>query len=473
MKKINFYLFILLLQFSQNVFSQIGSQFNKGFDEGYKETLRDAGIIGSYPEHADSRMCESKNTYINDKKANEKIYADGYRCGVSQASKAIVKINNSLSNREKQYDNTSIKDIQNNIDALERKIRNGLPTQQVAAVNSQIQALEQEKSNLMKSTKTANDSKKKQQEEYSEIQQSNLDENKRIQTNNYNQEVLMQLKQNQIESQNNYNQEISNTLNSLSRSMQALAYRNIKNELDRRRNVANNFVSYHSDKISKLTNLYNQVPKNNFSKNLNGLYSAHLFNSRKYSFVNNQELVTETGCLVNVENNVIKNIYLYGKEKFELNYPQENPENSMISNGIVKYSNYETLETVTLLILEPYMSKTQKKYSLIKDGVGFLTIWTDNKKEEGKILYVQELDAKGNIVREISTPLTYAKNEALIDSNKTIKLPMNSGNNFLFFGEVTQTPYGRFPLYPKMSTKDGKALDDGEERIIEIKKYRE
>jgi hypothetical protein len=473
MKKINFYLLVLFVQFSQICFSQIGSPFEKGFNEGYVETLRDAKIIGSYLEYADSRLCESKNLYVNDSKANEKLYADGYRCGVAQGSKAIVKINNSLNNNVKQYDNSSVKGIQNNIDDLKRKISNGLPPQQENAINSQIQALEQEKSNLILSSKNINDAKNRQQEEYSNSQQRNLDENKRIQTNNYNQEVLNQLKQNQIQSQNNYNQEISNTLNSLSRSMQAMAYQNIKMELDRRSNVANNFVSYHSDKITKLTNLYNQVPKTNFSKNLNGIYAAHLFNNRKYSFVNNQELVTETGCLVKVENNVVKNIYLYGKEKFELSYPKENPENSLISNGIVKYSNYETLETVTLLILEPYMSKTPKEYSLINNGVGYLTIWTDNKKEEGKILYIQELDDKGNIVREISTPLVYAKSEELIDKNKAVKIPMNSGNNLLFFGEVTQTPYGRFPLYPKMSKKDMKALEDGEERIVEIKKYRE
>lgn len=473
MKKINFYLLILIVQFSQNVFSQIGSPFENGFKEGYLETLKDAGIIGSYPEYADSRMCESKKTYVNDNKANEKIYADGYRCGVSQASKAIVKINSKINNNVKQYDNSSLKDIQDNIDDLRQKIRKGLAPQQESAINAQILALEQQKSNIIISTKTANSAKNKQEEDHYDSQRRNLDENKRMQTYNYNQEVLNQLKQNQIQSRNNYNQEISNTLNNLSHSMQAMAYQNIKRELDRRSNVANNFVNYHSDRITKLTNLYNQVPKTNFSKILNGVYTAHLFNSRKYSFVNNQELITETGCLVKVENNIIKNIYLFGKEKLELSYPKENPENSLISNGIVKYSNYETLESITLLILEPYMTKTPKEYSLIKDGVGYLTIWTDNKKEEGKILYIQELDNKGNIIREISTALIYAKSEELIDKNKSVKLPMNSGNNLLFFGEITQTPYGRFPLYPKMSKKDMKELEDGEERIVEIKKYRE
>jgi len=320
---------------------------------------------------------------------------------------------------------------------------------------------------------TRKENARKQNEEIADAQNREKNEYNRVQTNNYNQEVLNQLKQNQIQSQNNYNQEVSNTLNSLSRSMQAMAYQNIKRELDRRSNVANNFVSYHSDRITKLTSLYNQVPKTNFSKILNGLYSAHLFSSRKYSFVNNQELVAETNCLVKVENNIVKNIYLYGKEKFEINYPKEYPENSLLSNGIVKYSDYETLETVTLLILEPYLSKTPKEYSLTKVGVGYLTIWTDNKKEAGKILYIQELDDKGNIVREISTPLVYSKSEELVDKDKAVKLSMNTGNNLLFFGEVTQTPFGRIPLYPKMSKKDMKELEEGEERIVEIKKYRE
>lgn len=131
---------------------------------------------------------------------------------------------------------------------------------------------------------TEKESVRKHNEEIANAQKREKNDYNKVQTNNYNQEVLNQLKQNQIQSQNNYNQEISNTLNSLSNSMQAMAYQNIKRELDRRRDVANNFVSYHSDKITKLTNLYNQVPKGNFSKNLNGVYAAHLFNSRKAVF---------------------------------------------------------------------------------------------------------------------------------------------------------------------------------------------
>ena len=206
MKKINFCLIILLLQFSQICFSQIGSSFEKGFNEGYVETLRDAKIIGRYPEYADSRLCESKNLYVNDSKANEKLYADGYRCGVSQGLKAVVKIENisSNTNTKKNYDNTSISSIQNEIEKLQKEKKKHIGGT-ADAINAQISGLEHQKSNLIMSEQTINNAKARLQEDYSDTQERNLEENKRIQTNNYNQEVLKQLKQNQIQSQNNYN----------------------------------------------------------------------------------------------------------------------------------------------------------------------------------------------------------------------------------------------------------------------------
>ena len=48
-----------------------------------------------------------------------------------------------------------------------------------------------------------------------------------------------------------------------------------------------------------------------------------------------------------------------------------------------------------------------------------------------------------------------------------------ANNTFLFFGEVTDTPYGRFPLYPKISKDNNKPLTENELRFVEIKKYRE
>ena len=351
--------------------------------------------------------------------------------------------------------------------------QSNLPDGQRASIIAKIQSAFEEKRNVLRAKYENIEQKEKYENNLVETQRNNLEVDNRNQKNIYNQQVLQQLRESQSQSQNNYNQEISNSLNSLSRGMQAMAYQNVKNELNRRQKVANNFASFHSGRINKLTELYSQIPKNNFAKTLNGIYSAHYFNTRKYSFVNNQELVTETPCLVKIENNVVKNIYLYGKEKFEINYPSKFPANSKISNGIVKYSDYETLETTTLVIIEPYLVNNAKSYNLNIKDVSYLTIWSNDKKEEGKIIYIQELDSKGNIFREINTPIVYAKNEKLIDLENITQISVNSGNSLLFFGEVTETPYGRIPLYPRMSKSDLKPLQDGESRLVEIKKYRE
>ena len=104
-----------------------------------------------------------------------------------------------------------------------------------------------------------------------------------------------------------------------------------------------------------------------------------------------------------------------------------------------------------------------------------LKIIMDSGKDPGEYLFYQycRQEKRAQYRPGIGYAQFLAKSEELIDKNKAVKIPMNSGNNLLFFGEVTQTPYGRFPLYPKMSKKDMKALEDSEERIVEIKKYRE
>jgi hypothetical protein len=432
---------ILLLFFiTSNIFAQIGSPFEKGFNDGFNETLKDAGYFGNYLAYGDSRNCQKNAHYEVNKNIDDKLYADGYRCGTTQATKAIPKI--------EKNQNLVVKEKVEKANAEHNKMFDNTRASNL----SNTESTNQSDADFNKEKNDAGNARQKEL---------------------YNQQVLQQLKENQIQSQNYYNQEINRTLNSLSKSMQAMSYQTIKNELDRRSNVANNFTNYHSDRINKLTNLYNQIPKNNFKKPLNGLYSASLFNTRKYSFVNNQELVTETSCLVNVENNIVKKIYLYGKEKFELDYPKDYPESSLISNGIVKYSDYATLETVTLLIIEPYISSKTKTYSLNSKGVGFITIWSSDKKNEGKIIYIQEIDKNGNIIREISAPIIYAKNEKSIDIENSIKIPVNSGDKLSFFGEITKTPYGMFPLFPKISKDCNSPLLDNEERPVEIKKYRE
>lgn len=310
-----------------------------------------------------------------------------------------------------------------------------------------------------------------------ESRQKNLQNNKNVKSQNlgyenYDQTILQNYKNQQIESQNNYQQELSSTLNSLSSSLQAMAYNQIKSELNRRYNTANTFAQFHQENINKLQEFYNQIPKSEFKNIVNGIYTAYLIEKKKYSFVNNQELVTQTPVLVNVENDIVKNIYLYGKEKMEILFPKNYPEKSKLSNGFVVYNDYETLNSTTLLVLEPYTNKNPTNYVPSKNDVSYITVWTSNKKDEGKIIYIQELDKKGNIIREISTPILYSKNKKEINDDYK-KIPINPNCKLLFFGEVTKTPYGNFPLYPRMSKSDMNELKDGEYRTVEIKKYRE
>ena len=440
MKKILFLISSLTLV---SINAQSTNTFSKGFREGYESTIDDANLRGQY-NFADESKCPKTKIYNStvDKNANEKLYSEGYRCGVQQASSHISRIQelNSYDANQRLKENSSINSTQNPI----------------SSQNSQ------------------NNYNQRQQNEANNIQRSiEQERNMKMQQNQaYYESTLQNMRNQQIQSQQYYQQELSNTLNSLSSSLQAMQYNVIKKEINRRLTTANNFAQFQSDKIEKLQNFYNQIPKSEFNKNLNGLYSASVLTKKKYSFVNNQELVAETPALVNVENNIIKNIYLYGKEKWELDYPKNNPEKSHLFNGFVNYSDFKTLETFTVLVLEPYSTANPTDYKLSSDGVSFIALWTSNKDAEGKTIYIQELDKNGNIIREISAPINYAKNEKSIDSSFT-RIPMNSNNKLLFFGEVTNTPFGNFPLYPRMSKSDMNALKDGEIRLVEIKKYRE
>jgi len=264
---------------------------------------------------------------------------------------------------------------------------------------------------------------------------------------------------------------VSSTLNSLSSSLQVLAYQNVERELKRREKVAINFTSKNSDRIKKVKNLYNQIPAENFNKVVTGQYKGHLFIEKEYSFINKQKLITETPCLIVVKNNKIINIFAYGKKGFKLSYPSELPSSSNLSNGIVKYNDFNTLETITVILIEPYLQNSPKQYKINEKGTGFIQLFTSKKKDEGKIVWIQEIDKNGNIFREISVALIYAKNEnELVETNKT---PFNVDNTLYYFGEPTQTPFGIFPLFMKVSKSNTKPLKDGEKRVVKIKKYRQ
>ena len=475
MKKITVVLLFLFLQLSQSAFSQTDSQFQKGFYEGYEATLNDSGIIGKYLEYADYRKCDLKAPYYaNDKMANEKIYADGYRCGVSQASKASVLIKNSFGSNGTKHNNSSINDIRKDIDELKSKIKKGLSPEQEAALNAQIFALEGQESNLTIAKNYAEQEKRDAVERNENNISAYNNQIKENQQRDNNIQQMQNLKVRQDQARENLYQNTSNMLNSLSNSMQNLAVMQVRNELSRRQNLANNFANSNSNKINKLIAIYNQIPKANFKKKLTGIFKAHLLIEKNYSFSNNQDLFTETECFVNIDNDIIKNIYLYGKKSFEIDLPSKFPENSTINNGVVKYVDYDNLETSNIIIIEPYLNSKATKPSLAENGVGYLTIWSSDKDYEGKTIYVQELDKKKNLIREITTKIVYSKNSKEAESNQNLpKFGFNTENDFLFLGEVTSTPYGSFSLFPKISNDNKKALKEDEHRFVEIKKYRE
>jgi hypothetical protein len=267
-----------------------------------------------------------------------------------------------------------------------------------AAIQSSLQAEYAQKENTLRVKYNQIENQQRQSQQDQDNQAVIKNQQKNYHQQQYDQTVLQNMRNQQIQSQNYYQQELSNTLNSLSSSLQTMAFNQMKNELNRRLKTANNFAQFQSDKISKVESFYNQIPKSEFNKSLNGVFSAHVLSKKKYSFVNNQELVTETPALVNIENSIIKNIYLYGKEKMELDYPKTNPEKSLLSNGFAVYSDYKTLETTTILVLEPYSTSAATNYKLITNDVSYVTLWSSNKNADGKIIYIQELDKNGNII---------------------------------------------------------------------------
>lgn len=321
----------LTLIFLQGAFGQNENHFNKGFYAGYNETLADAKL-SAYKGYADPTKCQQTTVYNKsiDENVDEKLYGDGYRWGVQQASKHIPVIEKQI---KKEFAN---KQQQTNV--------------QTNNVNTDSQNLGQ-----------------RQELEYLQTQENvGQQRNKQV----YNQQILCQMQQKQVQSQRAYQQEISSTLNSLSNSLQAQAYNTIKTEIQGREKVATNFAKLNSSRIEKVNSMYKQIPISNFERNITGQFNANLFIERKYSLINNQELVTEIPCLIIVENNKITNLYPYGKKGFELDYPKEMVSASYLSNGIVKYTDFNTLETVTVVLLEPYFSDNPKQYNVSENGTG-------------------------------------------------------------------------------------------------------
>ena len=452
--------------FSLNAFSQNKNYFENGFNEGYEETLRDAGIIGKYPEYADSRKCELKSPYINEKNVKEKIYADGYRCGVQQASNAIINIKNN-STIFKKNNNTSIIEIENNINEL-KKLKNNLSPQEQSVIDSQISGLEQQKNNIIISLQVEKQNRNQQIEDNKNIQNQNLQQS---------QLALQQVKAKQENSMQSFYNETSNSLNSFSNSMQNVAMIQVYNNLKARQNIIEYLYNENKSKLDKIISIYNTISKENFNKNLNGIYRAYFISNRKYCYAPNNEITIVEDCYVNVLNNQISNIYMFGNKEMENNLPKEYPENSILRYGVAKYLDVVNLKTFDVVLIEPYLKTIDSSLTLNENNVGYITIWSSNKEDEGKTVYVQELYEKfTKLNREIVVKIQYAKNEKEIKANiNAIKIPVNLKYNLFYLGEVTNTPYGKIPLATKISDPKENSLEfkNNEHRFIQVKKYRE
>jgi uncharacterized protein (UPF0147 family) len=134
------------------------------------------------------------------------------------------------------------------------------------------------------------------------------------------------------------------------------------------------------------------------------------------------------------------------------------------------------METYRIILLSPYIASKNNENTLFENKVGYITLWTNNRNEEGKIVYVQELSAdKKQFIREISVKINYAKNEKeLVDSkDRYPKIAVNVGNVINYLGEISSTPFGNIPLHTKTNNSVLKPLNSNESRLVEIKKYRE
>ena len=318
---------------------------------------------------------------------------------------------------------------------------------------------------------------RKQNEEISNAQKRNSDEIQKNQNSQQSQNYLQQLKTQQENSRQSFYNEMNNSLNSFANSMQNAAMMQVYNNLKARQYTIDNFAKENQQKLDKILTIYNTIPKDNFKKVLNGTYKAYFISNKKYCYAPDYELSYVEDCYVNVKSNVISNIYMFGNKELENNLPSENPENSMLNNGFVKYINLDNLETYNIVIIEPYLKNVDSNLSLRENNVGYITLWSSNKEDEGKIVYVQELfDKYTKLNREIAVKIQYAKNEKEIKANTNAsKTPFNLNYTIFYLGEVTNTPYGRIPLATKISDpkENNKELTSNEHRYVQVKKYRE
>lgn len=284
---------------------------------------------------------------------------------------------------------------------------------------------------------------------------------------------IHQKQQKAIDNQQAYFNDFMGSLRSFNNAMMM---KSIADEMNRRNKVANNFFSENGRRLNALSSMYENINAESLNKPLDdGKYNAHFIGERVYTFSNRQTVISETPCVVEVKDNAIIGLYLYGKNDFAIDLPTRFPKQSILSNGIVQYNDFQNLATYKVLIIEPYINSDFTQPELKTGGVGQLVFWSSDKDDADKPIYVQELDKKGNLVREFDAKVLYAKNEKVAKENASeYSVISNSGNEFLFLGQLTQSSFGEFCLYPKVNNKLFKEpLKENEVRYVEIKKYRE
>tara|TARA_R110002051_G_scaffold3131_6_gene16863 strand:- start:14340 stop:15359 length:1020 start_codon:yes stop_codon:yes gene_type:complete len=244
-------------------------------------------------------------------------------------------------------------------------------------------------------------------------------------------------------------------------------------EFSRRENAISDFEIQNKNRIEDINTLYSEIPAQNFEKNINGQFQAHLFiTTKNYSFKMNQEIVSEVPCVVYVEDNKIIQLFPYGKKGFELDYPKNMESSSYLSEGIVQYQDFKNDQLFTVVLLEPFLSEEPKQYEVSNQEFAFITLYTTKKKEEGNIVYIQEIDGNGNINRETSQPLVYAKDETEAVKLNIKPIAMNTKYHLFYFGTPAKTSYGEIPLFLRTLKEDIEPLKDHENRFVKILIYR-
>jgi len=332
MKHLKIITLLLTLLVTTLSFSQTKDYFKDGFNAGYTNTCKKYG--DGRCNFGDPNQCKvvpRNSTY--EKNVNQKLYQDGYECGVMQAMEYVNHL-------KSQTSNSSTNNVGN---AEEIKKASDIAMQkEIDRVN---------KANA------------------EQIKKIKYNDNKHSRTTINSISLQQKTSQKRRESAVNKSAErFSSTLGNLNSIMQQQARANFQVETNRRSRVANNFINDNSQKIARIKELYSKIPKSKFSKKLTGLYRGNVIVTKEYTLLHNQESSNVIDCYVSVISGIVVDVYLFGKKEITLDAPNQQPENSKLSNGIVKYTNYNTFEETTVVLLEPYLKNGDSSLGVIESG---------------------------------------------------------------------------------------------------------